>query len=132
MFLSSPMLLSERTDKTTGQSAMVLSRFLPFAADTAQVLPIAKDHIISMSRVFDELQQYYWNALDYNERNVQPKIKEEINRVNELMNQSLDKDLIKIKESVPEDVVIEFIDEEGMTEEEWNLFTLKPASTSVH
>jgi len=76
-----PLMIEERKDEN-GASALIMTKYIPFAVDSK--CELSKEHIITFSQLHPELIKYYKNSIVFNGRSEQ-KIVDEIGRVNLLM-----------------------------------------------
>lgn len=96
-----PMMVSEVTDDKTKVSTIVLSKYILF--DDNQVFPLSKNHIITKTNILDEIKNYYYNSLEYNNKFIEPTILREITKVNDMM-----QNMLIEAEMTSEDKVIHF------------------------
>lgn len=82
IFIRNPLIVEEKMDSKTNQSMVVLSRYILF-----HDVPIEfkKTHIVTFSGVLPEIEDYYFNSLEYNRKIIEPRILGEIRRINETM-----------------------------------------------
>lgn len=82
VFIRNPLIVEEKIDAKTNQSMVVLSRYILF-----HDVPIEfkKTHIVTFSGVLPEIEDYYFNSLEYNRKIIEPKILGEIRRINATM-----------------------------------------------
>lgn len=78
-----PMQVSEITDDRTNISTIVLSKYLLF--DDNQPMSFKKNHIITHTIVVDEIKDYYYTSVLYNAQFIEPIVKNQLSRANEMM-----------------------------------------------
>lgn len=83
IMLKRPMLVSEVTDEKTKIATIVLSKYILF--DDDQVFPFSKTHIVTQTNILDEIKSYYYNSIEYNSKFVEPVIRQELSKVNKVM-----------------------------------------------
>ena len=90
ILIQKPMLVSEVTDEKTKMSTIVLSKYVLF--EDNQVIPFKKLHIVTQTGILDEIKSYYYNSLKYNAKFVEPVVKKELAKVNEVMQTIMDQE----------------------------------------
>jgi len=78
-----PMMVSEVTDDKTHISTIILSKYILF--DENQVIPFNRSHVITQTRILDEIKSYYYNSIQYNTKFVEPIVRQELVKVNLIM-----------------------------------------------
>ena len=123
LLIQKPMLVSEVTDDKTKLSTIVLSKYVLF--DENQEIPFKKVHVVTQTHILEEIKSYYYNSLNYNARFVEPVIKKELAKVNNIMKGILDGEVNKKPET--ED---EFIESNSAIVEELRFY--HPGSNTVN
>jgi hypothetical protein len=116
--LDYPMIIEERTDLNSGRSALVLSKYMLFGDE--DIVAISRSQIIALSRPKPEMISYYHISKDYALKTTEPKIMSEVQRVNDIMTQSITESNL-LSQSV-----------EDMDTDSMELALMKPASKAVH
>jgi len=83
ILIKKPMLVSEVTDERTKMSTIVLSKYVLF--DENQDIHFSKSHVITKTHILDEIKVYYYNSIQYNTKFVEPVVKQELSKVNHVM-----------------------------------------------
>jgi len=78
--IKSPMLLSEVLNPMTQSVSITLSKFMIFS--DYDVLPIKNEHIISMTRVIPELEEFYHSSVTFNREVASKEVASELARAN--------------------------------------------------
>lgn len=87
LFILKPMMVTEVTDSKTQISTIVLSKYVLF--DNEKAIHINKNHVITTTGMMDEIKSYYYNSLEYNTRFVEPVVRQELMKVNHVMEKIL-------------------------------------------
>lgn len=92
-----PMIARENSD-----GSVVLTRFMPFSDD--QAISIQKSHVISISTIRTEFEEYYHNSIKYTTKFLEPSIVAKVVRTNIMMSQMINDDVTKFQLAV-EDMI---------------------------
>jgi len=108
--IKSPMLLSEVLNPMTQSVSITLSKFMIFGS--YEVLPIKNEHIISMTRVIPELEEFYHSSVTFNREVASKEVASELARANRATKYAIDTE----RNEGEEDLDLELEDEELMDE----------------
>jgi hypothetical protein len=89
VLISSPFVVEERTNSSTGSTVMVLA---PYAAyGTSQDIWFQDTHILFMTAANDEYRKFYLASKKYNDKYLQPAQMKELNKIVDAMESAVDK-----------------------------------------
>lgn len=79
-----PLVISEKVEKKTGKSNIVLSKY---TLSKNSNLNLKQTHIVTKTRVHDEVENFYKSSLDYSKNVLEPNQLAEMQDVADMMNE---------------------------------------------
>jgi len=78
--IKTPMLISDILNPMTQTHGMIMSRYLMYSHD--EFVPIRQDHVVCMSVVVPQMEEFYNNSVYYNKEVITKSVVEELERIN--------------------------------------------------
>ena len=89
VLISSPFVVEERTNSSTGSTVMVLAPYAAFGP--SQDIWFQDTHILFMTTASDEYRKFYLASKKYNDKYLQPAQMRELNKIVDAMEDAVDK-----------------------------------------
>ena len=82
-----PMVVSEKEDPRSKTGTIILSKYVLF--NDEEYVGFQRIHVVTLTDVMEEIKSYYKNSVDYSTKVIEPIVKREIMKVNNMMEQIL-------------------------------------------
>ena len=96
--LETPLHIIEHVDPRTQSTVVLLQQYM--ILDKIQLISLQSNHIIAQATVEPEIEEYYFNTIEYQKLTSSNKIFEGIAGINKRMKQMIDEELITQQEGI--------------------------------
>ena len=122
--IKQPMVLSEVLNPITQSVSLTLSKYMIFG--NYEVVPIRNDHIVSMTKVIPELEEFYHSSVLFNDEVSSKEIAKELARANRATKNATRPQEYEFDE---EDELLDLFDDDEL---EIPMNRMLPSNTTIH
>ena len=129
--IKQPMILSEIINPVTQSISITLSKYMIFS--NYEVIPIKNVHIVSMTRVIPELEEFYHSSVIFSNEISSKEVAKELARANRVTKGTTNTFVVDEYEISEEDeFLLDFIDDEDDDITEISVSRILPSNTTIH